>query len=223
MITTQTISAKENLDSNFIEECSLDDSVINISLSDESLLSINSSFDSLSYPSRVMPKEISESESSWQEKSNVLLRSERNARKNAVDQYKNDILSIIMNDNFEDGVTSQSENYIRTNATKDNIEYIREAANSLYLKYYDDPNVLTGLLIMMGTLSYDDACEQGPTMALGILQHKNISVRDRAIQAFERWNSKKGIPVLKSLHCDKLWLQRYVNKVIKYLERDGIE
>ena len=74
---------------------------------------------------------------------------------------------------------------------------------------------------MMGTLNYEKAEPQGQTMALGLLQHEDISVRDRAIQAFERWNSKKGLTVLKSLHCDIKWLERYVNKVISYLERDG--
>lgn len=74
---------------------------------------------------------------------------------------------------------------------------------------------------MMGSLSYNDAYPQGQTMALGLLQHECITVRDRAIQVFERWNSKKGINVLKSLHCDRVWLQKYVDKVIQYLERDG--
>ena len=118
---------------------------------------------------------------------------------------------------------SQSEYYISNNATEANYEYIREASNELYLEHYNDSQVLTGLLIMMGTLSYEEAEPQGQTMALGLLQHEDISVRDRAIQAFERWNSKKGLPVLRSLHCDRSWLQRYVEKVIAYLERDGVD
>lgn len=58
-------------------------------------------------------------------------------------------------------------------------------------------------------------------MALGLLQHENIYLRDRAIQVYEQWNSKKGINVLKTLKCDQKWLQDYVDKVIEYLERDG--
>ena len=180
---------------------------------------INSSRDS-----RVLPRDISISESSLRQSDlDPVLSSERDARKRVVLQYKSDILNLIRNDYFEAGFVSQSEQYVLNTANDDSVEYIREAANELYLEYYNDPHVLTGLLIMMGTLDYEAAEPQGQTMALGLLQHEDISVRDRAIQAFERWNSKKGLPVLKSLHCDRAWLQRYVDKVIAYLERDGVD
>ena len=172
--------------------------------------------------SRVLPRDISTSESSMRQSDlDPVLTSERDARKRVVQQYKSDILNLIRNDYFEAGFVSQSEQYILNISNDNNVEYIREAANELYLEYYFNPHVLTGLLIMMGTLDYETAEPQGQTMALGLLQHEDISVRDRAIQAFERWNSKKGLPVLRSLHCDRTWLQRYVDKVISYLERDG--
>lgn len=176
---------------------------------------------------RVMPREISVNESSMRQTDYKLflesefLESEKKAREIIVRQYKSDILNVIVNDIFEAGIISQSEFYISNTADENNIEYIREAANELYLDYYNDSHILTGLLIMMGTLEYEKAKPQGQTMALGLLQHEDISVRDRAVQAFERWNSKKGLLVLKCLHCDKKWLQRYVDKVISYLERDG--
>ena len=174
--------------------------------------------------SRVMPRDVSINESSMRQADlDPMLISERDARKIVVKQYKTDILNVIRNDTYESGFVSQSEYYISNNATEANYEYIREASNELYLEHYNDSQVLTGLLIMMGTLSYEEAEPQGQTMALGLLQHEDISVRDRAIQAFERWNSKKGLPVLRSLHCDRSWLQRYVEKVIAYLERDGVD
>ena len=174
--------------------------------------------------SRVMPRDISINESSLRQSDlDPMLISERDARKIVVKQYKSDILNTIRNDTYEPGFVSQSEYYISNMADETNYEYVREASNELYLEYYNDAHILTGLLIMMGTLSYEDAEPQGQTMALGLLQHEDISVRDRAIQVFERWNSKKGLSVLRSLHCDRAWLQRYVDKVIAYLERDGVE
>lgn len=174
--------------------------------------------------SRVMPRDISINESSLRQSDlDPRLISERDARKIVVKQYKSDILNTIRNDTYEPGFVSQSEYYISNMADETNYEYVREASNELYLEYYNDAHILTGLLIMMGTLSYEDAEPQGQTMALGLLQHEDISVRDRAIQVFERWNSKKGLSVLRSLHCDRAWLQRYVDKVIAYLERDGVE
>lgn len=76
---------------------------------------------------------------------------------------------------------------------------------------------------MISSLSYEESCPQGPIMAVGLLQNKSNTIRDRAIQAFERWNSKKALTVLESLKCDKKWLQDYVDKVILYIKRDGID
>lgn len=174
--------------------------------------------------SHITPRVMSINESSLRQTDlDPKLKSEREARERVVQQYKNDMLDIILNDTFETGFVSQSEYYISNLCSVENYEYIREAANGLYVEHYDNPHVLTGLLIMMGTLSYKDAEPQGQTIAIGLLHHDDISVRDRAIQAFERWNSKDGLRILKQLHCDRAWLQRYVDKVISYLERDGID
>lgn len=53
--------------------------------------------------------------------------------------------------------------------------------------------------------------------------NKILSVRDKAIQCFERWNSKKGLAYLRNVSCYPKWLQNYVDKVIMYIERDGME
>lgn len=193
-------------------------------ISSNQTITDNISLPNVSIDSRVMPKEISVSDSLYRQNDDDLtLKSEGSARKTVVNQYKTDILNTILNDYFEDGIISQSEQYIISIEKPNKLEYFREAANELYLDYYNDSHVLTGLLIMMGSLQYNEAEPQGQTMALGLLQHEDITVRDRAIQAFERWNSKKGLPVLKSLHCDRIWLQNYVDKVISYLERDGVD
>ncbi len=145
------------------------------------------------------------------------------AQKELLSQYKLDIISVILNDSFENGMISQSENYILSNSSPSQVENIKNAAMELYLEYIDNSQVLTGLLIMMGSLPFEVAGPQGQVMALGLLQHSDYGVRDRAIQAFERWNSKQGIPILQALKCDKAWLQRYVDKVVAYLKEGGEE
>lgn len=144
-------------------------------------------------------------------------------RKQLVEQYKIEILSIIQNDNFEDGFYSQSEAFIDEQLTHDTITYIKSALNEVYIEFIKNSHVLTGIMLMCGRVSYDDAFPELPTMAIGLLQHKDDEVRDRAIQAFERWNSKKGLDVLESLRCEKAWMQRYVNKVIEYIKREGVD
>lgn len=140
-----------------------------------------------------------------------------------VQQYMTEILSIIRDDVFEDAIETKSERYIHEVYNDYTCEYIKAALMKLYLDNLSNAHILTGLLMMIGTIPYDKIVPEGQIMAMGLLQNMHISIRDKAIQAFERWNSKKGISVLKSLKCDRKWLQRYVDKVILYIEKDGID
>lgn len=137
-----------------------------------------------------------------------------------------DILNIIQNDSFEDGEISQSEQYMDECYNDVNASYIKEALMNIYLDWFSDihaEHILTGILTMLGVRTYEEMQPHGQTMVLGLLQHRDIYLRDKAIQTFERWNSKKGIPVLEGLRCDQKWLQNYVDKVIMYLKRDGVD
>lgn len=140
-----------------------------------------------------------------------------------VNQYQIEMYNIILNDEIEDGTTSASECYIKAVYDEGNKDYIKTALMNLYLNNLGNEKVLTGVLVMISSLSYEESCPQGPIMAMGLLQNKSNTIRDRAIQAFERWNSKKALTVLESLKCDKKWLQDYVDKVILYIKRDGID
>lgn len=142
-------------------------------------------------------------------------------RKAIVKEYENTILSIISTDEYEDGVISNSERFIKEKLSIQSKEYILDALMQIYISKYDDEHVLLGVMEMISCMKYDEAEPKGQIMALGLLQHKNIYLRDRAIQVYEQWNSKKGISALKNLRCDQKWLQDYVDKAIKYLERDG--
>lgn len=173
--------------------------------------------------SRVLPQEYSINGSySVISDGDITTKTEKDARREIINQYKQEILNIVINDTFENGLLSQSEVYINNRHSNNGIIFIKDALMELYIDNLNDSKILIGLLIMIGSLSFQEAKPQGQTMALGLLQNKDLSVRDRAIQVFEKWNSKEGIPILKSLSCDRVWLQRYVDKVISYLERDGI-
>jgi hypothetical protein len=144
-------------------------------------------------------------------------------RKNLVENYKTEILTIIKNDRFEDGMYSQSEAFIDEQYNKKTATYIKSALNELYIDFFRDTHVLTGIMLMAGCISYDSAFPELPTMAIGLLQHEDDEVRDCGIQAFERWNSKKGLIVLESLKCEKKWMRHYVDKVIEYIKREGVD
>lgn len=143
-----------------------------------------------------------------------------------VENFYSEMLSVIQNDSFEDGEISQSEQYMDEYYNDMNASYIKEALMKIYLEYFSDEHaehILTGILTMIGVRTYEEMQPHGQTMVLGLLQHRDIYLRDKAIQTFERWNSKNGISILEGLQCDQKWLQNYVDKVIMYLKRDGVD
>lgn len=148
---------------------------------------------------------------------------ELKTRKSIISQYINEIYMLIRQDDFIDGEVSESEHYIADAYNRGQIDYIAEALMKIYSSSLGDPHILEGILKMISCIPYEAIAPKGQIMAVGLLTNKNLSVRDKAIQCFEKWNSKQGLDYLKNIECAPVWLQKYVDKVIMYIERDGTE
>lgn len=148
---------------------------------------------------------------------------EKESRDKIILQYANEIRILIKNDEFLDGELSNSELYMIDAYKQGNLDYVIDAIMYVYSNNLLDKHMLEGILSMIASVPYDIIFPKGQIMAMGLFVNKELSVRDKAIQCFERWNSKKGLNFLKSVNCDPKWLQNYVQKVIMYIERDGIE
>lgn len=145
------------------------------------------------------------------------------AKENIISQYCNEIRMLIKQDDFVDGKSSESEHFMLDAYKHEEIDFVADALMSIYSSCLDDAHVLEGILTMISCVPYEAISPKGQIMAMGLLTNKALSVRDKAIQCFEKWNSKKGLDYLKSIECSPAWLQKYVNKVIMYIERDGNE
>ena len=152
-----------------------------------------------------------------------IVSSENRAKERIVKQYLNEFRNLILQDEFIDGEISKSEQYMQELYRSGQINYASESLMLLYSQSLSDEHILEGILTVISCVPYDAIAPQGQIMAVGLLSNKILSVRDKAIQCFERWNSKKGLSYLRSLDCHPSWLQKYVGKVISYIERDGEE
>lgn len=148
---------------------------------------------------------------------------EEEIRSRLISQLENDIKEVIQRDEFIDGEISNSEFHMKELCAKFPVECILKALMQIYSSNLLNPKILEGVLVMVSCVPYETAAPDGQVMAMGLLSNKELEIRDRAIQCFEKWNSKKGIPALRSLDCHPKWLQKYVAKVITYLERDGTD
>jgi hypothetical protein len=129
------------------------------------------------------------------------------------------LLQKIAQDDFVAGETSASERYIEDIANEYGWINTMNWLDKIYLDNYSNPAILIGLMHCLSHFKYEDIKPIAPTMALGVLQHSDIFVRDYAVRAFENWNDKEALPILKALSCDAKWLQDYIDEVIKALER----
>lgn len=68
---------------------------------------------------------------------------------------------------------------------------------------------------MLSVLPYDEVRPSGQIMALGVMRHKNKYVVKKGIQLYERWNSKEGIKMIKTLHFEETRFQKYAEQVIE--------
>ncbi len=127
-------------------------------------------------------------------------------------------LSIIDDDIFEFGYISKSEIFIK-NLIKNNPSEIKLWLNEIFLKYFNDVNTTTAILHVISHLEYEIIKPTGPTIAIAATRHKDVTVRDCAIRAFENWGPCSLI-YLKSLHFEEKWLMDYMNQVITDLECD---
>lgn len=134
-----------------------------------------------------------------------------------------EIKGIILNDEYFDGEISQSERYIIEAHSKGCLDSIKEPLKYLMAENQDNTHVLVGILKMISSIPYDDIYPDGQIFAMSLISHKELSVRDGVIQCFEKWNSKKGLNFLMHVKCHPEWFQKYIDNVIMYIERDGIE
>lgn len=142
------------------------------------------------------------------------------------DRYHREMESIIEAEYFESGEISKSALYIEANCNQENLFPLKAALLKLYMDNFSKQGreiFLEGILTMFSTMSYDDAYPEGHCAAVALLSHNSLNIRDKAVQAFEKWNSKKGIDVLKHIDCKEPWLQEYVQKVIQYLSKEGTD
>lgn len=132
-------------------------------------------------------------------------------------RFTGTLLQLINEEIFEFGMENAADNFVQENL-RDNPVFTKEWLNSMFLKYFADIEVTTGLLRIISHIRYTDIYPTGPTMALAALNHENAELREYGIRAFENWSDRDSLEYLKTIKCDEDWLQTYLEQVISDLE-----
>lgn len=135
------------------------------------------------------------------------------------EKYTNDFLRIIREQDFEYGFESMADKFIKQ-LMNQNKAVTREWLNRLFLRYFGDIKIISGLVQVLSHIEYAEIYPEGPTIALAALSHNNIEVRECGIRAFENWGTLESLHILEGLRFTEKWMQEYVNKVVSDLKED---
>lgn len=97
-----------------------------------------------------------------------------------------------------------------------------EALQKNYLRYNDYPDMLAGICKILQNFELREVSPWGPTILMGMLNHKSETVLEYAAAVVEDWADTELLPVLRNLNCSSGWLKEYINSIVKYLEECNV-
>ncbi len=193
-----------------------DKNVVNVN-TDEEKETNNSNFDFSNFSEKYKTKKV-------EQRKHIFLKEfieEKITKEELIEEKINELIQVIKEDVFESGEISESEDYIREIADEIDLDFSLQILNKAYTKYFSNSHIMRGILHIISHFEYEEVDPIGVSIAIGSISHKNIFVVDFAIKAFENWNNKKSLVILKSIDGRADWLNDYIGKVIKNIEIYG--
>lgn len=119
---------------------------------------------------------------------------------------------------FDEDSVSHAEKLVLSLSEEKSLRFLGEVVQRIYLSNNDDITVLEGLCVSLERFNNEEVMPWGLTMLMGLLNHKNLKVKESAIRLVDNWASTNLLSVLKNLDCKSVWMQDYINAVVKRLE-----
>ena len=140
--------------------------------------------------------------------------------KKKTETFKKEIFDILCKDKYETGEFSKIDFYFE-HISEDSLVYIKPALLSILSENEDDNHIIEGVLHVFSKLPYELMKPHAPTACIALFSHKSIMIKNKAIQVFEKWNSKDSVKQLENHSCSPAWVQQHLENVIKYINEFG--
>lgn len=88
---------------------------------------------------------------------------------------------------------------------------------NIYLSHNDESNILCGICKYLTTYDLDEVLPWGPLILIGMLNHKDETVKEYAVMLLDNWKDETLVPVLRNLDCKSSWLKAYIQDVLSSL------
>ena len=144
----------------------------------------------------------------------------KQAVKKNTEIYKKEIFDVLCKDKFETGEFSNIDLYMN-NINENSLIYIKPALLSILSENEDNNHIIEGILHIFSRLPYTLMKPEAPMACIALFSHRSIMIKNKAIQVFEKWNSKDSVKQLENHSCTPGWVQQHLRNVIDYLNEFG--
>lgn len=128
-------------------------------------------------------------------------------------QFTNELLELVQEEDFEYGMGTRADELVRHHMMLNDLA-TKSWLNSIFVESFSNIPILLGLLRIIARIDYLDIYPEGQTMALAALSHRDTSVKECGVRAFESWESAEGLKILENLSVAPQWLQEYIDQVV---------
>lgn len=132
-------------------------------------------------------------------------------------RFENRVLQLARGFQLEQGELSDLDLEISERIQEKSLStsWINDELNRLFLKHFTNLKVCTSIIRFFSKLPYNEACPNGPTIALAAFSHKDLSVAEEALKAFDIWGSKESLNLLENTQVQNDWLAEYKSEIIE--------
>ncbi len=131
--------------------------------------------------------------------------------------FINKFLQLIHDTEFEFGFSTPVDDFVR-DALEKYGPFAREWINNLFIQYFENTTILSGILRVIAHFDYHQMYPQGMTMATAATTHIDAEVRECGVRCFENWADPESLIILRNLSFSEDWLNEYLAEVISDLE-----
>lgn len=132
-------------------------------------------------------------------------------------QNKNKVLRLLDNEDIAVGFSSLTERFFSDLLDRDTL-FLLDLLNLIYKENFDNVELMQKFIEVMSNLDYKALYPTNTILALGVINHTNIGIQEAAIAAFEKWDDKNNLTLLKNINYTTPWVEEYAKNVIQYLE-----
>lgn len=138
-------------------------------------------------------------------------------RKKEINGKTEEFLYLLRHSYFEDGMENEVSRFL-DKLMEDNMCVTREWINDIFIKKYNDSNVVIRILYLLTNYSRREMGGNAISMAIMGLSHKDDMVKSAALKVVDHWNSPDMLPLLKNIEVKTPWVEDMLNVIVQQIE-----